>query len=83
MCAPFCQSSKSGIHTCPDSEARDSVPAGAFESRTIRSGIVIRQWLEQHRIDDAEDGGVGADAQRQRQDRNDGEAGVARSERIA
>ena len=36
----------------------------------------IRQRLEQHAVDDAEDGGVGADAERERQDRD---RGVARA----
>ena len=40
-------------------------------------GIAHRQALEQRRVDEAEDRGVGADAERQRQDDGDGEAGLA------
>ena len=36
-------------------------------------GMWIRQRLEQHAVDDAEDGGDGADAERQRERRNDQE----------
>ena len=39
-------------------------------------GLGIRQRLEQHAVDDAEDGGVGADAERERQDRDRGVAGL-------
>src|SRR5262249_24319004 len=38
-----------------------------------RRGVLIRQRPEEHRIDDAEDRRVGADAQRQRDDCDDGE----------
>ena len=43
---------------------------------TMRSGIGVGERLEQHRVDDGEDGGVGSDAQGQRGDGGDGEAGV-------
>ena len=36
--------------------------------------VLVDQRPEQHPADDAEDGGVGANAQRQRQDDRDGEA---------
>ena len=40
--------------------------------------VADRQRLKHHRVDDAEYGGVGADAKRQRQNRHGGEAGVLR-----
>ena len=48
------------------------------------AGILVRQRLEQQRMDDAEDGRVGADAERQRQDGHGGEARCAaqRSHRV-
>ena len=36
-------------------------------------GLVERQRPQQHRVDDAEDGGVGADAEREDRDHGDGE----------
>jgi hypothetical protein len=36
----------------------------------------IRQWAKQDRVNDAEDGGVRADAERERDDRDDGESGI-------
>ena len=39
-------------------------------------GLGEGQRLQQHAVDDAEDGGGGADAERQRQDRDDGESGL-------
>jgi hypothetical protein len=38
-------------------------------------GLGIRQWTQQDGVDDAEDGRVGADPERQRQQRRGGEAG--------
>ena len=38
-------------------------------------GMRIRQWLEQRRVDHAEDGGVGADAERERDHGDSSEAG--------
>ena len=37
-------------------------------------GVAIRQRLDQHRVDDAEDGGVGADAEREGEKNDRGEA---------
>src|ERR1700751_5471533 len=44
------------------------------EERHQPIGIRIGQRVEQHRVHDGEDGGVGADAKRQRENRNRGEA---------
>src|ERR1700730_12698320 len=41
------------------------------------SGIFIRKWLEQHVVDDAENRGAGANAEREREDRHQGETRVA------
>ena len=43
---------------------------------TRRSGSPERQRPQQHRVDDAEDRGVGADAEREREDGGRGEAGI-------
>ena len=45
---------------------------------TAPVGIGPRQRPQQHGVDDAEDRGVGADAERQREDRHRGEARIAR-----
>ena len=44
-----------------------------------------RQWIEQHRVDPAENRGVGADAEREHQDRDRGKARIAgeRAHRVA
>jgi hypothetical protein len=39
-------------------------------------GVAVRQRLQEHRFDDAEDGRVGADAHRQRDQRDGGEQGI-------
>ena len=49
---------------------------GIRHGNTTRSTFGIRQRLEQNRVDDAEDGGARADAERQRQRRDDGEGCV-------
>ena len=49
---------------------------GGVEEFDHAIGVGIAERLEQHRIDDAEDGGVGSDAQRQRGYGGDGEGGV-------
>ena len=41
-------------------------------------GVAIRQGAQQHRVDDAEDRGAGADPHRQRDDRDQGEPGPPR-----
>jgi len=48
-------------------------------------GVRVRQGPEEHAVDKAEDRGVRADAQGQRQDRNGGESGAAaqRSEGVS
>ena len=43
------------------------------QTMTIRSGSWVRQRSQQHRLDEREDRGVGADAERQRAYRRDGE----------
>ena len=45
--------------------------------------IMIRQGLKQHGVDDAEDGGVGPDAQREGEHGDGGETGARRKPRIA
>ena len=40
-------------------------------------GLMVGQWPQQHRVDDAEDRGVGADTERQRQHRDRREGGIA------
>jgi len=47
--------------------------------------IGVRQWFQQQRVDDAEDCGVGADAERERQHRGGEEAGARqqRTEAVA
>jgi hypothetical protein len=40
-------------------------------------GVGIRKWAEQEGVDDAEDGGVGADAERQRHDDDERQPGTA------
>ena len=45
---------------------------------TSRSGIRVRQRPEEDGVDDAEDGGVGADAERQRHERREREPGSPR-----
>ena len=39
-------------------------------------GVRVRQWSQQHRVDDAEDGGVCADAERESEDGDDCEARI-------
>ena len=46
-------------------------------------GLVKRQRLQQHAVDDAEDRGGGADAERQRQDRGAAKAGCFENTRAA
>jgi hypothetical protein len=65
-------------------------PAAARETRHVKQphepiGLVDRQWPQQHRVDDAEDGGVGADAEREHGDDRDGESRRAEqhAERVA
>src|SRR3954464_14775538 len=41
--------------------------------------VWIRKWPEQHAIDDAEDGGIGTDSQREGKDYQRGEAGIMRN----
>jgi len=41
------------------------------------SGILIRKWLQQHVVDDAENRRAGANAKRKSDDRHGGEAGIA------
>ena len=53
-------------------DARDAVP---HDHQAI--GFAVRQRPQQHRVDDAEDGRVDADAERQRRDGDEGEAGLA------
>ncbi len=50
-----------------------------------RLGVRVWQRPQEDAVDDAEDGGVGADAKREREDRHDGEAGVLdeRPDRVA
>ena len=50
---------------------------GPFEQHQVLR-IAHRQRLEHDRVDDTEDGGVGADTEGQRQDSNGGEAGILR-----
>ena len=40
-------------------------------------GVRVRKRRQEHRIDNAEDGGVGADAEREREDGREGEGGSA------
>ena len=60
---------------------------GLLHSRTVGAGIPdrhdaicrwVRQWLEQYWVHRAEDCGGGADAQCQREDSNQREAGILR-----
>ena len=51
------------------------LPDQTREEQKLR-GLLVRKWPEQHSIHHAENGGVGANSQRQRQDGNQGEAGV-------
>src|SRR5205085_12033258 len=46
----------------------------AKQDQPIRVGIW--QWPQQQRVDHAEDGGVGSDAERKSQDRGNGESGL-------
>ena len=57
---PFFQSSKFGSDTLPLRAPLLSI----WNSRTMPSGSRIRQRPQQHAVDDAEDGGGGADAER-------------------
>ena len=41
-------------------------------------GARERQWIEEHAVDDREQGGVGSDSQRERQDGDRGETGILR-----
>ena len=50
-------------------------PGGFSQSCTMRSGCSVGQRLEQRAIHEAEDGAVGADAEREGQDGNRREAG--------
>jgi len=40
-------------------------------------GVAVGEWIEQHVLDDAEDGRGGADAEREREYRQRGEGGLA------
>ena len=54
---------------------RKTSPAGRWiPSETISRMAHAGQRLQDHRLHDAENGGVGADAQRQRENRHDGES---------
>src|ERR1043165_5941759 len=46
-----------------------------FKQRHQLAGIGKRQRPQEHGVDDAEDGGVGADAERERDRRDDAQAG--------
>ena len=48
-------------------------------------GVRVRQRAQEHGVDDGEHGDVGADAERERQQRRDGEGGLAHelTERVA
>ena len=63
-------------------------PGGSGKSTTLRlrrsdqtvpsrAGVVVGQRPQQHRVHDAEDGGRGADAERDRQDGGDGKRRLA------
>ena len=56
---------------------------GASHTRTMRSGIGEGEWLQQHRIDQAEHRRIGADAERQHADGDEGEDRIARERREA
>ena len=61
-----------------DGRAADSSAArdGALAEHQQALAVCERQRLQQHRVDDAEDCGVGADAKTQNDDRGDGEAEI-------
>jgi hypothetical protein len=59
-----------------DAHVGDLIRPFRGEDEPVR--LRIGQRAQQHAVDDREDGGVGADAQRQRQHRDGGEAGAAR-----
>ena len=65
------QSFQFGAETMFDSQR--AIVGEASHNITSRSGCGERQRRQQQRVDDAEDRGVRADAQRQRQDCNGGE----------
>ena len=53
------------------------MPGDRSHSTASRSGLRIRQRLQQQRVDDAEDRGVGADADRERRDDDERQARAA------
>lgn len=55
---------------------RRAPPVGQMKDPDDLMRILVRQRLQQNGIDDAEDGCVGADPQRQRQQRDDRESGA-------
>ena len=57
-------------------EPRRDASRAAVEQHDQPIGIVIRQRPQQHAVDDGEDGGVGADAERERQHGDEREAGL-------
>ena len=66
-----CRSCSSGTEKC---DVLDADALGALADVDQPVLIAVDERLQQHAADDAEDGGVGADAERQRQDDREGQA---------
>jgi hypothetical protein len=71
-----------GLAVVEEVQRRDDLAIALF--RGVRAPdhyeaarVAIRERLEQHAVDDREDGGVGADPQRKCRDREDREHGIA------